>query len=68
MANFPKNKIGKVLWRLPNITYGFLDVEVEGLDSVEAVCKFNKQIKNGFAPDDELPEIEIPKELKKGGE
>ena len=70
MPNYPENvRTGKVLWRLPNITYGFLDVEVEGLHTVEDVCKFNRAIKRGFAApalgsiDDDL-NMEEPK----GGE
>jgi hypothetical protein len=45
-------KIGKVIWRLANLTYGFLEVEITGLNSVKAVCDFNKAIKNGFVKED----------------
>jgi len=62
MALFANLKIGKVIWTLPNLQFGKLDIEIMGLDTVAEVCNFSKGIKNGFKPDlDDLPEIKIPK-------
>lgn len=69
MPDYPKLKVGKVMWRVPNITYGYLDVEVEGLDTIEAVCKFNRAIKRGFAaPAPNSIDDDLNMEEPKGGE